>query len=151
MLFIFLAAGSLGTYLIALSQLPDHLAAFVNSLGLTGFSYLILLMVVFLVLGMFVDIIVSLTLFAPLVVPIAIAQGMDPVAIGVLVCVNLTLGLVTPPLGGAIMLVATITQLDYWSLCKRIIPFVIVEVLVLALMVLSPELSLALPRWLGML
>ena len=150
-LFIFLAAGSLGTYLIALSQLPDHLAAFVNSLGLTGFSYLILLMVVFLVLGMFVDIIVSLTLFAPLVVPIAIAQGMDPVAIGVLVCVNLTLGLVTPPLGGAIMLVATITQLDYWSLCKRIIPFVIVEVLVLALMVLSPELSLALPRWLGML
>jgi TRAP-type C4-dicarboxylate transport system permease large subunit len=49
------------------------------------------------------------------------------------------------------MLVATITQLDYWSLCKRIIPFVIVEVLVLALMVLFPELSLALPRWLGML
>lgn len=150
-LFIFLAAGSLGTYLIALSQLPDHLAAFVNSLGLTGFSYLILLMVVFLILGMFVDIIVSLTLFAPLVVPIAIAQGMDPVAIGVLVCVNLTLGLVTPPLGGAIMLVATITQLDYWSLCKRILPFVIVEVFVLALMVLFPELSLALPRWLGML
>jgi len=150
-LFIFLAAGALGTYLIALSQLADQLAAFLNSFGLTGFSYLIALMVAFLVLGMFVDIVVSLTLFAPLVVPIAIAQGMDPVALGVLVCVNLTLGLVTPPLGGAIMLVATITQQDYWSLCKRIIPFVIVEILILALIVLFPEIALALPRWLGML
>lgn len=150
-LFIFLAAGSLGTYLIALSQFADQVAAFVNSFGLSGLSYLLLMMLVFLVLGMFVDIIVSLTLFAPLFVPIAIAQGADPVALGVMVCVNLTLGLVTPPLGGAIMLVATITQQDYWGLCRRIMPFVIVEVLVLGLIVLFPELSLALPRWLGML
>lgn len=150
-LFIFLAAGSLGTYLIALSQVADHVAAFVNSFGLSGLSYLLLLMLVFLVLGMFVDIIVSLTLFAPLFVPIAIAQGVDPVALGVMVCVNLTLGLVTPPLGGAIMLVATITQQDYWRLCRRILPFVVIEVFVLLLIVLFPELSLALPRWLGML
>jgi len=150
-LFIFLAAGSLGTYLIALSQVADTLAAFVTSLGLTGTSYLVLLTVVFLVLGMFVDIIVSLTLFAPLLVPIAIAQGADPVAIGVMVCVNLTLGLVTPPLGGAIMLVATITQQNYMKLCRRIMPFVIVEVLVLLLIVFVPELILVLPRWLGML
>jgi len=150
-IFIFLAAGSLGTYLIALSQLADHVAHFVTSFGLVGLPYVLLLMLLFLLLGMGVDLIVSLTLFAPLLVPIAIQQGADPVAIGVMVCVNLTLGLVTPPLGGAIMLVATITQQDYWALCKRIMPFVIVEVAVLLLIVLFPELSLALPRWLGML
>jgi tripartite ATP-independent transporter DctM subunit len=150
-IFIFLAAGSLGTYLIALNQLADHVAQFVNSLGMSGLSYLLLLMLIFIVLGMFVDLIVSLTLFAPLLVPVAIEQGVHPVAIGVMVCVNLTLGLVTPPLGGAIMLVASITQQDYWALCKRIMPFVIVELLVLLVIVLFPELTLALPRWLGLL
>lgn len=150
-IFIFLAAGSLGTYLIALNQMADHVAHFVQSFGVTGLSYVLLLMLLFLILGMGVDMIVSLTLIAPLLVPAAVEQGMHPVAIGVLVCVNLTLGLVTPPLGGAIMLVATMTQQDYWALCKRIIPFVIVEVGVLLLIALFPELSLALPRWLGML
>jgi len=150
-IFIFLAAGSLGSYLIALNQLADHVAQFVQSFGMTGLSYVLLLMLLFLVLGMGVDVIVSLTLFAPLLVPAAIEQGVHPVAIGVMVCVNLTLGLVTPPLGGSIMLVATITRQDYWALCKRILPFVVIEVLVLLLIVLFPELSLALPRWLGML
>ena len=150
-IFIFLAAGSLGTYLIALYQLADHVAMFVQSFGMTGLSYVLLLMLLFLVLGMGIDVIVSLTLFAPLLVPAAIEQGVHPVALGVMVCVNLTLGLVTPPLGGAIMLVATITHQDYWALCKRILPFVAVEVLMLLLIVLFPELSLALPRWLGML
>jgi len=150
-IFVFLAAGSLGTYLIALNQLADHVAQFVNSLGMSGLSYLLFVMLIFLVLGMGIDLIVSLTLFAPLLVPMAIEQGVHPVAMGVMMCVNLMLGLVTPPLGGAIMLVASITQQNYWALCKRILPFVIVEVLVLLAIVLFPELTLALPRWLGML
>ena len=54
-------------------------------------------------------------------------------------------------LAGAIMLVASITQQNYWALCRRIMPFVVVEILVLVLIVVFPELSLALPRWLGML
>ena len=118
---------------------------------LTGMSYLLLLMVVFLVLGMFVDTVLCLTLVAPLLVPVAIAQGADPVALGMMVCLNLTMGLITPPLGGAIMMVASITGQNYWALCKRIMPFVLAELVVLVLIVVFPELSLAVPRWMGML
>ncbi|MBP7615040.1 MAG: TRAP transporter large permease [Steroidobacteraceae bacterium] len=150
-LFLFIAAGAASSYLIALSQVADHISAYVVSLGFTGLSFQLMLMLLFLVLGMFVDLMVTLVLFAPLLVPIAIAQGADPLALGVMVCINLTLGLVTPPLGGAIMLVATITQQNYWGLCKRIMPFVIIEVLILLLIVLFPDLSLVLPRWLGMI
>lgn len=150
-IFIFLAGGSMVSYLIALSQVGDHIAAFVQSFGLTGMSYLLLLMVVFLVLGMFVDTVLCLTLVAPLLVPVAIAQGADPVALGMMVCLNLTMGLITPPLGGAIMMVASITGQNYWALCKRIMPFVLAELVVLVLIVVFPELSLAVPRWMGML
>ncbi len=150
-IFIFRAGGSMVSYLIALSQVGDHIAAFVQSFGLTGMSYLLLLMVVFLVLGMFVDTVLCLTLVAPLLVPVAIAQGADPVALGMMVCLNLTMGLITPPLGGAIMMVASITGQNYWALCKRIMPFVFAELVVLLLIVVFPELSLAVPRWMGML
>jgi tripartite ATP-independent transporter DctM subunit len=150
-IFIFIAAGSMVSYLIALSQIGNHVAEFVQSFGLTGIWYLLLLMVVFLVLGMFVDTLLCLTLIAPLLIPIAIAQGADPVALGMMVCLNLTMGLITPPLGGAIMMVASITGQDYWALCRRIMPFVLAELTVLVLIVVFPELSLAVPRWLGML
>lgn len=150
-IFIFIAAGSMVSYLIALSQVGNHVAQFVQSFGLTGIWYLLLLMVVFLVLGMFVDTLLCLTLIAPLLIPIAIAQGADPVALGMMVCLNLTMGLITPPLGGAIMMVASITGQNYWALCRRIMPFVLAEITVLVLIVIFPELSLAVPRWLGML
>jgi tripartite ATP-independent transporter DctM subunit len=150
-IFIFLAAGSLVSYLVALHQIADVVAEFVQSFGLTGMSYMIMLMIVFLILGMGVDTIVSLTLFVPLLVPAAIAQGFDPVAIGVMVCLNLTLGIITPPLGGAIMMVATITGQEYWAMCKRIMPFVFAELAVLFLIVFFPDLSTALPRWLGLM
>jgi tripartite ATP-independent transporter DctM subunit len=150
-IFIFLAAGSLVSYLVALHQLADHVSGFVQSFNLSGMPYLLMIMGLFLFLGMFIDLIVLLTLFVPLLVPVAIAQGADPVALGVMICLNLTLGIITPPLGGAIMLVATITRQEYWALCKRIMPFVLVEIFVLGLIVFFPELSLVLPRWFGML
>lgn len=151
MIFMLLAAGCLVTYLVALSQVGDHVAEFVKSFGLTGNWYLLLLMLVFLVLGMLVDTMISLILVAPLLVPVAIEQGVHPVALGMMVCLNLTLGLITPPMGGAIMMVASITGQGYWALCKRIMPFVLVEIAILVLIVLFPELSLAVPRWMGML
>lgn len=150
-IFMFIAAGSMVSYLIALSQIGDHIAEFVQSFGLTGIWYLLLIMVVFLVLGMFVDTMLCLTLVAPLLVPVAIAHGADPVALGMMICLNLTMGLITPPMGGAIMMVASITGQSYWALCRRIMPFVLAELVVLVLIVVFPELSLAVPRWLGML
>ncbi len=150
-LFMLLAAGALGNYLIALHQVADVLNGWVQSFHLQGLGYLIFMTAIFLVMGMFIDLIVALTLFAPLLVPVAIAQGADPVALGVMVCLNLTLGIITPPFGGAIMLVSTITRQSYWAMCRRILPFVFAEIVVLLLVVLFPEISLALPRWLGML
>ena len=150
-IFVIIAAASLLSYLIVLHQIPDAIAAFVQAVNLTGFAVVLLIMLTFLILGMGFDFLLGLTVIAPLLVPIAVAQGSHPVALGVLICLNLAIGLITPPLGGAIMMVSTITGEGYWGLCRRILPFVIAEFLVLLLIAVFPELSLALPRALGLI
>ncbi|GJL96144.1 MAG: transporter [Hyphococcus sp.] len=150
-IFMIIAAASLLSYLIVLHQIPDDIAGFVQSINLTGFAFILLLMLTFLFLGMGFDFLLGLTVIAPLLVPIAVAQGSHPVALGVLICLNLAIGLITPPLGGAILMVSTITGEGYWGLCRRILPFVIAELAVLLLIAVFPELSLALPRALGLI
>ncbi len=150
-IFMIIAAASLLSYLIVLHQIPDAIAQFVQSINLTGFSFILLIMATFLLLGMGFDFLLGLTVIAPLLVPIAVAQGSHPVALGVLICLNLAIGLITPPLGGAIMMVSTITGEGYWGLCRRVLPFVIAELAVLFLIAVFPELSLALPRALGLI
>lgn len=150
-IFMILAAGSLIAYLMALTQAADAIASFVDTFGLTGYKYLFLLMLVFIVLGMGVDLMVALAMVTPLLVPEAIAQGFHPVHIGVLICLNLTIGLITPPLGGAIIMVSTITKAPYWALVKRLTPFIIVEFIILFAVMFFPELTLYLPKLMGLI
>ncbi len=150
-IFMIIAAASLMSYLVVLHQVPDMLAELVSRIQLDGIKFILLIMLTFLILGMGFDFMLGITVVAPLLVPIAVSQGADPVALGVMICINMTIGLITPPLGGAILLVATITGQGYWSLCKRTLPFVVAELLVLMLIVFFPEIALALPRMLGLL
>ena len=63
---------------------------------------------------------------------------------------NLTIGLVSPPMGGCLLIVSTVTGLNYWALARAVIPFVIVEILVLGILVFVPEITLFLPRAMGL-
>lgn len=150
-IFMIIAGASLMSYLIVLHQVPDLIAGLVATIHLEGIWFMLLIMLTFLLLGMGFDFMLGLLVVAPLLVPIAVGQGADPVALGLLICLNMAIGLITPPLGGAIMLVSTITGQGYWSLCVKTLPFVAAELIVLLVLVLVPELSLALPRALGLL
>ncbi|KAA9129701.1 TRAP transporter large permease [Marinihelvus fidelis] len=150
-IFMIIAAASLLSYLIVLHQVPDDLATLVANIHVDGIWFVLVIMLTFLLLGMGFDFMLGLTVVAPLLVPIAVMQGADPVAMGLLICLNLSIGLITPPLGGAIMMVATITGDGYWGLCRRVLPFVLAELAVLLLIAVFPEIALALPRALGLL
>jgi len=84
-------------------------------------------------------------------VPAAYPLGGDPVHLGVVVCFTMTLGLITPPLGGVVLVVSAATREPYWSLMRALVPFILIELCVLVLMLYSPGLVLALPRGLGLL
>jgi len=139
------ALGHLG----ALERLPEAIAALVADLGLGPIQYLIVLNVVFLLAGMVLDVPVALALLVPLLAPVALAQGADPVHLGIVLSFNLCIGLISPPLGGCLLVVSAVARIDYWELARAIVPFVIVEIVVLGLLVAFPEISLALPRAFG--
>lgn len=148
-IFLLLSAVSALGYLSALERIPEAITGLVSGAGLDPISYLIILNVLFLVAGMVLDIPVALALLVPLLAPTALEQGANPIHLGIVLCFNLCIGLVSPPLGGSLVMVATVSGVNYWKLARSVIPFVLIEIVVLGALVAFPELSLALPRALG--
>lgn len=148
-IFIILAAISILGYLAGQMGWSEALARWVEAFGLTGFSFLLFLMAIFLVVGMFMDTTVAVTLMVPLFAVQAINQGVDPVHLGILICLNLCIGLITPPLGKCLVVVAALTSLNYWKLAWAATPFILAQIALLFLIAYFPQLTLALPRAVG--
>lgn len=149
-IFMIIAAVSALGYLGALERIPEAIATWVDDMGLGPLQYMILLNVIFLVAGMVLDIPVALALLVPLLAPVALAQGADPVHLGIILCFNLCVGLISPPLGGCLLVVSTVTGLNYWRLARAVLPFFVVQIIVLMVLVQVPEISLWLPRQMGL-
>jgi TRAP-type C4-dicarboxylate transport system permease large subunit len=150
-IFLMFAAASLVIYIAALTNLPTVLATSLGELNVTGAHFLLLIMAFFLLFGMVLDTLLGLALVCPVLVPVAISQGADPVHTGIIVCLTLAIGLITPPLGGSVMVVSAVSRTSYWRLFTWVLPFLVVEVLVLLMVVLIPDISLFIPRQLGLI
>lgn len=149
-IFVILCAVAALGHVASLERVPQAISATVTDLGLGPMGYLLLMNLVFIIAGMILDITVALALLVPLLAPVALANGADPVHLGIVICFNLSVGLVSPPLGGCLLIVSTVTGVNYWALAAKVIPFVIVEILVLGLLVIMQDISLALPRAMGL-
>ncbi|MEZ5751729.1 MAG: TRAP transporter large permease [Paracoccaceae bacterium] len=148
--FVILCAIAAFSYLAALYQLPRLLGEEVAALGLGPLGYLMAVNVVFLLAGMVMDVKAAVALLAPIVVPVALQMGADPVHLGIVISFNITLGLLTPPFGGVLIIIATVTGANYWSLVRAVAPFLFVEILLLVVLTLVPGITLWLPRMLGL-
>jgi tripartite ATP-independent transporter DctM subunit len=150
-IFIVLSAVAAFGHLASLEKVPQAISALITDLGLGPVGFMLAMNLLFILAGMFLDIPMALALLVPLVAPVALANGADPVHLGIVICFNLTVGLVSPPMGGCLLIVSTVTGLNYWKLARAVIPFVIVEILVLGVLIFVPEISLVLPRAFGLL
>ena len=149
--FIILVAVATFGYLTSVEQLPRKLAELIGEIGLSATGYMIVLNLIFLVAGMIMDVKAAVALLGPLLIPPAIALGVDPVHMGILVGFNLTVGLLTPPLGGVLLILSTVVDIGYWRLVRATLPFLIVELILLAVLIYVPAISLTLPRYLGLI
>nr|WP_321440685.1 TRAP transporter large permease [uncultured Hyphomonas sp.] len=147
---IIFAATSIN-FLAALVGAPEIIADWLNAYSLSLNTYLAVLTCIFVLVGMILDTQIALILLAPILVPAAYQLGADPVHLGVLVCFTITLGLITPPLGGVVLIVSAATRESYWALMKALLPFILIEFAVLFLLLYVPAIVLTLPRVLGLL
>lgn len=148
-IFIILAAISVLGYLAGQMGWSQALATWVNEFGLTGTKYLFFLAFIFLIAGMFMDTPVALTLLIPLFAPQALEQGISPIHLGIVLCFNLCIGLITPPLGKCLVVVSALTSLNYWRLARATLPFIAVQITLLIALIYFPAISLTLPKLFG--
>ena len=139
------ASASIFGYILAYERVPQLLAAQV--LGFTNNKIIILLLinVFLLIVGCFMDSSVSIIILTPILLPIATGLGMDVTQFGIMMVLNLMIGLCTPPVGIVLFVMAKVGNVPFEKVAKAIWPFIIVSVLVLLLVTFVPALTLWLP------
>jgi len=143
-LLIILAAHIFGYY-FTLERVTNDLITWVGQLDLPPIAIMAVILLGYVILGFFMDQVAILILTVPVVLPLVVSLGFDPVWFGVVVVVTAEVGMVTPPLGMNIFVVARYTNMPLNELFVGVMPHVWVHLLVIALLVLFPQLILWLP------
>jgi C4-dicarboxylate transporter DctM subunit len=141
---IIVAAASVITWILTTQGVPQAIIEWINALQLDALTFLLVVNLVLLVMGCFLDPTSAILVFAPLLVPIAISLGIDPIHFGIIMTVNLAIGMFTPPFGLNIFVAQSVTGLPAHSLYRGVMPFTIVLVLALLIITYVPALSLTL-------
>lgn len=146
---IIIAAVSAANWLLTYNRVPNMLTDWVLSNVNSQTAFLLAVILLFLFVGLFLEGIAAMLVLVPILHPIAISLGIDPVHFGILVIFNLMIGLITPPLGLCLFVAEGIAGVGMARLTRAILPFFAVEVLVLLILTFVPETVIWLPRVLG--
>lgn len=142
-LFIIANAG-LFSYLITRAGVPDQIGEFLRANLDTPFLFLLGINAALFIIGMFIETSAAIIVLAPILVPVAAGFGIDPVHLGIIVVVNLALGMVTPPFGVNLFAACTVANVSVDAIIGRLIPFVLLVLACLVVITYVPEISLAL-------
>lgn len=146
--FLIIMANIFG-WMIAFEQIPQLLADLILSFTESPWVFLLLVNVLLLIVGMLIDGIAALVILVPVLMPLVHALEIDPIHFGVIICINLTLGLLTPPVGTGLFIVSSMADIKFERLVKAVFPFIFVSVVVLLIITYIPNLVLFIPRFLG--
>ena len=146
---IIICGAFLFNYVLATEQVPARLAEWFPSLELGPLGFLIVANLVFLVLGCLLDTTTLLLVLVPLLLPIARALGVDLVHFGVVIVLNMMIGLLTPPYGVLLFVLSGLTGTPVKDIVHELVPFIVALIAVLFLITFVPSLVLALPELAG--
>jgi len=136
-------------YVVTIENIPLSVQHFMTGFHLTGFTYLLLVNAILLVLGCLLEGTTILLVIVPIMIPTAKALGLDLVHFGVVVVVNIMIGLLTPPFGLLLFVIANMTKQPLMAIVREAAPFILAAIVVLAFISFVPETVLWLPRAVG--
>ena len=146
---MFLCAGAqVASYMITLADLPNLLTNWLGPLVENPRLLMAVMMIVLVLIGTALDLTPTILIFAPVMLPIAVKAGIDPVYFGLMFVLNGAIGLITPPVGTVLNVVAGVGRISMHSVIKGVNPFLITYVLILALLVVFPQIVTAPVVWL---
>ncbi len=144
-LFIICGAAAF-SWLVAMMGVTDVLANWLVSLTQNKYIVLLIINVIFLVLGMFMEALSVMTITIPFLIPLMGAYGIDPIHLGVVIVLNLMIGLITPPVGTSLFICARQAKISIEAMYKAILPFLVPLVSVLILITYVPQIVLLIPN-----
>ena len=146
MIFILLGMGSLVSYFITLGQFPALVIDFMQTIGANWLVFLLIVNVLFLLAGMFIDPNSALLLLVPALYPVAMTFGIDPIHFGLIVCLNICIGMITPPFGLDIFVASSTLDKPAMTIIAGVWPFVLINIATLLVVTYVPQLSTFLPK-----
>lgn len=146
---VLLATSNLFSYILVTENVPTHLADFMHALTQNKYVFLFILNCTLFVIGCLVDLFPAILIFGPIFAPISASYGIDPLHFGIIFCVNLLIGLNTPPVGSGLIIGAAIGGVSMEELIQEILPFLGIQLVVLFLVTYVPAFTLLVPKITG--
>ena len=150
-LFIITSLSAVFAWAIGVEQIPQQLTAFMRSITDSKYVMLLIVNLIFIIVGMWMETAAAILLFVPILAPMVTAMGVHPVHFAVIVIVSLTVGLITPPVGVVLYAVANVGKEKFENVVKATMPFILMGVGLIILLTFVPELCLFMPRLVGFL
>lgn len=145
-----LGTSSAMSFAMAITGLPDLISSIILGLSDNPVMVLLIITIFLLIIGTFMDIGPAILIFTPILLPIALKIGVDPVHFGILMVYNLSIGTITPPVGSGLYVGASVANEKVEKILPSLMPFYGIIVLVLILIALVPDVTLFLPRMLDL-
>lgn len=146
---LIIAVSSFYGWILVRMGIPQMLASQVASMDVPTFLLLLVFVLFFLLIGCFMSVIESILIFTPIVVPAALAAGIDPIHFGIVMVITLSVGVITPPFGTVLFLMVGITRLRYAQVVVSVLPFLIPILLTILILAATPSLATWLPKAMG--
>ena len=150
MLMFIIANAMLFAHVLTTEQIPQTITAWVVDLGLQPWQFLLVVNIVLLIAGAFMEPSAIILILAPILFPIAMQLGIDPIHLGIIMVVNMEIGLITPPVGLNLFVTSAVTGMPLTSVIRAAWPWLMLLLSFLLVITYIPAVSLALPNWLGM-
>ena len=137
-------------YFLTITQSPQKLTEFLTGLGIGRYGVLALIMLMYLVLGCLMDAMAMLILTVPIIFPVIVALGFDPIWFGVIIVMTVELGLIHPPVGMNVFVIKSVVKdVSFTTIFKGVLPFILTDIVRLVILIAFPMIALWLPTKMG--
>jgi tripartite ATP-independent transporter DctM subunit len=146
---LIVAMASLFAWILTILQLPQDVARGISQITTSPMLVLFIVALFVLICGFFIDTLPAVIILVPVLAPLTDQFGINPLHFAMAIVLNLTIGLITPPVGGVLFVITSVSRLKFERIARAIVPFILAELVVLLLVILFPAVSVTVPGWFG--
>lgn len=149
MLMFIIANAMLFAHVLTTEQIPQIITEAVIEWDLQPWAFLLVVNIILLIAGVFMEPSAIILILAPILFPIAVELGIDPIHLGIIMVVNMEIGLITPPIGLNLFVASAVSKLPLSEVIRAALPWLLILLTFLGLITYIPAISMALPEWIG--